>query len=414
MRNWSGQVEFSGTELRTPTSTTELQLLIAGSHRIRAIGTAHSFNDFADTSGIHVSLAGLSSDISIDDRQEVAWIPAGMRYGDAARVLDERGLAFHNMASLGHISVGGSVATGTHGSGDRNPTLAAMVYGIEMVTATGDIVTITHEQNPELLPGVIVGLGAVGVVTKVAVRVQPRFEIRQYVFDGINRETLASSFDAIFSAAYSVSYFTTWDDRGDGQVWMKRRTGVDAPWSDTKWLGGTVATEKKHPLPGHDALHCTEQGGVVGAWHDRLPHFRLDFTPSSGDELQTEYLLPRGSIASVLRELETLAPKIAPVLHVSEVRTMCADDLWLSGAYGRDTVGIHFTWRTVPEVKQVLPALEELLGGHAGRPHWGKLYAADPARIRSRYARFDEFVTLAERMDPEHKFRNPALDALLS
>ena len=390
-----------------------MQSVVSSSSKVHPLGTGHSFNDLADTRGTHLTLAAMPTDIEIDAAARIAWIPAGLRYGDAARTLDSRGWAFHNMASLGHISVGGSVATGTHGSGDRNPTLSAMVDAIELVTSGGDVEIIDRVHTPDLLAGSVVGLGALGIVTRVAIRIQPRFDIQQYVFDAVTHEALLASFDDAFSSAYSVSFFTTWSDQLTGQVWMKRRAGVDPEWTQDEWLGGSLAQAKRHPLPGHDAVNCTDQGGAIGSWHERLPHFRLDFTPSSGDELQTEYLLPRSGAIEALRELEALAPRMAPLLHVSEIRTMCSDDLWLSGASGRDTVGIHFTWQKVPQVSAVLPDLDEMLGALGGRPHWGKVYSAAADSVRARYPRFADFARLVDRMDPDRKFRNRALDDLL-
>ncbi|MCX6431750.1 MAG: FAD-binding protein, partial [Actinobacteria bacterium] len=229
----------------------------------------------------------------------------------------------------------------------------------------------------------------------------------------VSHAALLADFDTTFGSAYSVSFFTRWAPGLVGQVWMKRRGDTDGEWLEPGILDGTLADGKRHPLPGHDAVHCTEQGGLAGPWHERLPHFRLDFTPSSGDELQTEYLVPRDRAVAILRDLEALAPRIHPLLHVSEIRTMCADDLWLSGAYGRNTVGIHFTWQRRSEVLGLLPDLDAFFAGRGGRPHWGKLYDASPASITARYPRFAEFAALAERMDPTGKFRNRTLDALL-
>ncbi|MHB1166453.1 MAG: D-arabinono-1,4-lactone oxidase [Candidatus Nanopelagicales bacterium] len=413
MRNWSGHVVFSGERSEAPSSVGELRRLVATSPRIHALGTGHSFNEIADTNGVHVSLRGLPDVVEVDEDNGFAWLPAGMRYGEAARVLDGRGLALHNLASLGHISVGGSIATGTHGSGDRNLTLAAAVVRLEMVTAQGDLVVLSRDDDPGLIAGCIVGLGALGVVTRVGVLVQPRFEIRQYVIDAVPLDAVVDDFDELFASAYSVSFFTPWDRSRTGQVWMKRRDGDDAVDGSRTWAGGAPAAQPRHPLGGQDPVHCTQQGGVPGPWHERLPHFRLDFTPSSGDELQTEYLVDRAAAPGRLRALASIATRLAPLVQVSEVRTMRADDLWLSGAYGRDTVGIHFTWRKVPEVLDLLPELDELLGQGEGRPHWGKLFRARPDALAQRYPRFDDFARLADRMDPDRKFRNGFLDALL-
>ena len=416
MRNWSGHVEFTSARIESPPTTAELQSLVSGSDRIRALGTAHSFNAIADTIGVHVSVASLPGGIEIDAEQALAWVPAGMRYGEAARLLDAKGWAIPNMASLGHISVAGTIATGTHGSGDRNQTLSASVAGIELVTASGDLIIIA-DGDPDF-EGSVVALGALGVTTRVLLRIQPRFEIRQYVFDGVTHAALLDGFDEVFASAYSVSYFTCWAPDLTGKIWMKRREGVDAPLTAEQlaggsWMGGHLADAKRHPLPEHEAIHCTEQLGELLPWHEALPHFKLDFTPSSGDELQTEYLVPRSEAVRLLGELKSIAHRIHPHLHVSEIRTMRADNLWLSGAYGRDTVGIHFTWKKVPDALALLPEIDALLGGAIGRPHWGKLYATSPLSLINRYPRFADFDALTHRMDPHGKFRNATLDALL-
>lgn len=411
MRNWSGHVEFSAAQHVAPTSVADAQAIVAASPRVRALGTGHSFNAVADTTGVHVSVASLPGTVEIDTDRRLARVPAGMRYGELARVLDARGWAVHNMASLGHISVAGTVATGTHGSGDRNPTLSASVRSVDLVSADGDLVAFTPDDDD--FPGSVVALGALGVVTSLDMGIEPAFTVRQYVFDDVTHGALLDHFDEAFSSAYSVSLFTRWAPGLTGQVWMKRRDEADGPWTGDGFLDGRPADGKRHPLPGLDPVHCTDQLGSPGPWHERLPHFRLDFTPSSGDELQTEYLVPRSEAVPLLRDLEALAPRVHPVLHVSEIRTMSADDLWLSGAYERDTVGIHFTWQKRPEVLALLPELDALFSGRGGRPHWGKLFDVPPGSLPGRYPRFDDFRALAGRMDPHGKFRNAMLDSLL-
>lgn len=408
-RNWSGHVEFQAARYEQPGSLAELQALVAGEPHVHAVGTTHSFNDIADTTGVHVSVAALPGEVTIDSARGLARVPAGMRYGELARELHARGWAVHNLASLGHISVAGTVATGTHGSGDRNPTLSATIHGLELVTSTGDVTRIDDDR----LAGTVVSLGALGVVTSLDLAIEPDFSVRQYVFDDVSHDAVLADLDAAFGSAYSVSLFTTWGPGLRGQIWMKRRTDTDGPWTDAGFLDGRLADGKRHPLPGHDPVHCTEQGGEPGPWQERLPHFKLEFTPSSGDELQTEYLVPRSAAVTLLRELESLAPRIHALLHVSEIRTMCADDLWLSGAYGRDTVGIHFTWQRRPEVLGLLPQLDEVFAAHGGRPHWGKLFAADPQDLRRRYPRFADFAAMAQAVDPRGAFRNRFLDDLL-
>lgn len=410
MRNWCGLVKFTSTSIAEPTSVAEVQAVVAGADQVRALGTAHCFNEIADTQGMQVSVGRLPNDLEIDSERSVAQVGAGIRFGDLATLLAQQGWALPNMASLGHISVAGSIATGTHGSGDHNQTLSAGIRWLQIVTADGDVLEV-DSADPRFA-GMVVGLGSLGVITRIAIAVQPAYEIRQYVFDGITHERIRTSFDEVFSSAYSVSFFTTWGPDLSGQVWMKRRDGLDGPWSQTQWLGGRLCDAKQHPLPGHDPMHCTEQGGESGASFDRLPHFKLDFTPSSGDEIQTEYLVPRSQAAEVLIELESLAPRIHPLLHISEVRTIAADDLWLSGAYGRETVGVHFTWHKDLRALDLLPELDDLFGAHGGRAHWGKVHATPPSTLAERYPRLDDFIALRHDLDPTAKFRNGHLDWL--
>ena len=409
-RNWSGHVTFRAAGFAEPRTEAELQALVRSEPRVHAVGTAHSFNDIADTEGVQVSVAGLPGSVDVDSRAQLARVPAGMRFGEVARLLDERGWAVANLASLGHISVAGTVATGTHGSGDRNTTLSAMVRGMRIVRADGSIDEIADTAG---LNAQVVGLGAVGIVTRVDLAIEPRFDVAQRVFEGVSHTALLKGFDEVFGSAYSVSFFTTWSPALRGQVWMKHRIDVADQGHSDHLLDGRAATEKRNPVPGEDPRNATEQRGMAGPWHERLPHFRLDHTPSSGDELQTEYLVPRTHAVAALRRLESLAPRMHELLLVSEIRTMAADNLWLSGAYGRDTVGFHFTWQRRPEVLDLLPELDRLLAPYDGRPHWGKLFHADAADLRSRYPRFDDFAALVLELDPHRTFRNRLLDWLL-
>lgn len=411
MRNWAGNVTFGAAQRTAPSTLGELQRVVALTGRVRAVGSRHSFNHLADTDGLHVSTERIPRAIELDTGRQRAWVPGGMRYGDVAARLHERGWSVHNLASLPHISVAGAIATGTHGSGDGNGTLGSIVTGLELVTANGDVLAL-REDDPRL-EGAVVSLGALGIVTGVELAIEPAFEVVQRVVDDVPRATVRERFDEVFGAAYSVSCFTDWGASGLSQLWVKRHLGREADALDEAWMGGRAADGKRHPVPGHDPVHCTEQG-AAGPWHERLPHFKLEFTPSSGEELQTEYLVPREQAPSLLADLEALAPRIHPLLMVSEIRTMRADAQWLSPAHGRDTVGIHFTWKPDDRVLDLLPELDDMLGHPAGRPHWGKLFDADASSVAARYPRFADFAALADDLDPAGKFRNPMLDALLA
>ncbi|AVT33599.1 MULTISPECIES: D-arabinono-1,4-lactone oxidase [unclassified Plantactinospora] len=409
LSNWAGNVDFRARRLHRPTSLAELRSLVAGSDRIRALGTAHSFNRIADTTGDLVSVAGLPPVLEIDRAAGTVTVSAALRYGDLVGELDRAGLALHNLGSLPHISVAGACATGTHGSGPGNGNLATAVAALELVTADGELLTLRRGDDDFL--GAVVGLGALGVVTRLTLDLVPAFEIAQYVYDDLPREQLDAHSAEILGGGYSVSLFTDWTGPRINQVWVKRRTDVDGGAAEPHWYGGTLAAEPRHPVPGMSAVHCTEQLGVPGPWHARLPHFRLEFTPSSGEELQSEYFVPREHLGAAMAALDGIADRIAAVLQISEIRTIAADELWLSPSHRRDSAALHFTW--VKETEAVLPvlaAVEERLAPYAPRPHWGKLFGTPPEQLRDRYDRYADFAKLIRRYDPSGKFRNEMLD----
>jgi xylitol oxidase len=416
-RNWAGNLTFSTDRVVTPTDVDELRRLIADAApgSLRPLGTRHSFSPVADTPGVLISSAGLAdaANISVaDDRTSVS-VPAGIRYGDLAVVLEAQELALANLASLPHISVAGAVATGTHGSGVRNGSLATSVRALEFLDGTGALVTL-RRGDPDF-DGAVLALGALGVTTRLELDVEPSYQVAQTVYRDLPFDGLLDAFDEVTGLGYSVSLFTTWagPDTVD-QLWLKRRIDRD-PAAPATVLSARPSPVAMHPIAGVDAINCTEQLGVPGPWLDRLPHFRLGFTPSNGDELQTEYLVPRATAIEALREVHALAHDIRPVLLVTEVRRVAADALWLSGAYATDVVGIHFTWRPdQAAVDALLPRIEQRLLPLGARPHWGKRFHANVDDLAGLYARLDDFRTLARRHDPRGVFLNDFLRAKLA
>ena len=406
--NWAGNYEYRARHMVAPASLAELQQTVAGAGRVGVLGSRHSFNGIADSAGTLVSLEALPAGMDLDGDAGTVTVGAGIRYGILAEHLQRHGFALHNLASLPHISVGGAIATATHGSGSGNGNLATAVVGLELITADGEMRTVRKGDGG--FDGLVVGLGALGVVHRVTLRVEPAFEVRQDVFTGPSWEAVLADFDAAMSAAYSVSLFTDWTGERIGQAWLKSRMD-DVRDVPEVFYGGTPAERALHPVPGVAADHCTRQLGVPGPWSDRLAHFRLAFTPSNGEELQTEYLVGREHAVEAIQAVRALAPAIAPLLLVSEVRSMAADELWLSSNYHRDGIGLHFTWKPKQaEVEAVLPVIEAALAPFAARPHWGKVFAADAAVLGPLYPRFNDFKALAGRLDPEGKFRNAFLD----
>jgi len=408
VKNWSGTVTFQDSKTLAPKSIDELAKIVASEAKIRARGSAHCFNAMADTNAVAITFENMPQEIVIDKDRAIVTVPAGMKYGALAVALHDRGWALHNMASLPHISVAGAIATATHGSGVGNGNLATAVRGLEIVLPDGNIKKVTSE-DPDFA-GFVVGLGVVGIVTTVELAIEPTFNIEQTVYRGMSRETYAANLDEIMSLAYSVSYFTTWAAAGGGEVWAKFRSGVKAP---TELFEAYPATSNRHPLPGLNPEPCTEQMAVSGPWHLRLPHFKMEFTPSAGDEIQSEFFVDRKDAPAAIAALEKIAPQINEILWVTEIRAIAADNLWMSPHYQRDSIGIHFTWKKVDAVYEFVKVVEAVLAPFNYRPHLGKVFSANPEYLNSVMPKMGDFTKLVMQLDPTNKFGNAFTDNLL-
>ena len=401
--NWAGNYTYRAGTLHRPSSVEQVRELVAGASRLRVLGSRHSFSDIADSSAL-LSLDGLPADVVVDHAAGTVACSGGLRYGELAEALAVEGVALANLASLPHISVAGAVATATHGSGDANGNLATAVAGLELVTASGE--TLTASRGDPDFDGLVVGLGALGAVTRVTLDVEPAYQVRQRTFEGLAWASLFEHLDAVTSAGYSVSLFTRWGGEVE-QVWVKTRVSGEPERVRDDLFGAVPATVDRHPILGIDPVNCTPQLGVPGRWSDRLPHFRMGFTPSAGDELQSEYLVPRHHAVAALESLRALAGVVRPVLQVSELRTVAADRLWMSPQYGQDTLAVHFTWQ--PDragVERALVEVEAALAPFGARPHWGKLFLAGAAAIAPLYPRLPDFAGLVRRLDPRRVFAN--------
>ena len=407
-KNWAGNYTYRAEKLHRPSTIEQVQEIIANARGVRVLGSRHSFNDIADSSEL-ITLEDMPSDVVVDHATNTISFNAALKYGELVETLSAEGVALHNLASLPHISVAGAVATATHGSGDANGNLATAVRSLELVTSGGEIIEASRGE-PDF-DGVVVGLGALGAVTRITLDVEPAYEVRQRVFEGLSWEALFEHFDEITSRGYSVSVFTRWAETLD-QVWVKSRVTEEPEQLESDLFGAVAATVDRHPIVGFEATPCTPQLGRPGLWSDRLPHFRMGFTPSSGEELQSEYVFPRRYAVEAIEAVSTLADRIQPILQVSEVRTVAADQLWMSMNYGEDTVGIHFTWKPdLAAVEDLLVQLETTLAPFEARPHWGKLLNLDAAAIAALYERLPDFIRLSERLDPRGAFRNAWLKA---
>jgi len=405
--NWSGNLHYSTDKVFQPASVAETQDAVRSTPGVRALGTRHAFNDIADSQTAQISTLKLK-DVSLDPQTHTVTVGAGIRYGDLAVLLDQKGFAFHNMASLPHISVGGAIATATHGSGLANGNLSTAVTAVEFVAADGSLHTLSRAKDPDRFPGAVVALGALGVVTHLTLAVQPRYDMTQIVYTDLPFAELEHHLTAIMSSGYSVSLFTDWQNSRVTELWIKRRVdhgGASTP--PPRFYNATLATKKLHPILDHPADACTDQLNLVGPWYERLPHFELAFTPSSGQELQTEFFVPFDRAYEAIRAVETLRDKITPHLYITELRAIAADDLWLSMAYQRPSLAIHFTWKLESDaVAAVLPQIEAVLAPFNPRPHWAKVFTMNTSQL---YPRMNDFLALSKEFDPKGKFRNAFL-----
>ncbi len=411
-KNWAGNLEYSTNNFYYPKTTEEVQDFIKNNKKLRMLGTKHSFNTIADSKNNLLSFKNFDKVESLNKEAKTVTVGAGVRYGQLAEYLQANGFALHNLASLPHISVAGACATATHGSGVKSGNLATAVSGMEIVIASGEIIKLSKEKDAEQFNAAVVGLGAFGAVTKVTLNIQPTYEVRQDVYLNLPQQQLEKSFNEIMSAGYSVSLFYDWKTEMINQVWIKSRMDENlsfTPGSD--FFGAKPATRNVHPIIELSAVNCTDQMGVPGPWHERLPHFKMNFTPSSGAELQTEYFIPRENAYEAIQAVYGLREHISPHLFITEIRTIAADDLWLSTAYKRDAVSIHFTWKQETEaVQKAMPLIEEKLAPFNVRPHWAKLFTISPSVLQSRYEKMADFKSMITKYDPDGKFRNEFID----
>jgi xylitol oxidase len=408
--NWAGNYSYSTKNLYEPTSVEEVGQIVQRCEKIRVLGSRHSFNAIADSTENQISLSHLES-MKVDKAARTVTVEGGVRYGKLAPFLDAEGFAVHNLASLPHITVPGACATATHGSGIHNGNLATAVSGMEIITAHGKLVSLSRAKDGDMFEGAVVSLGGLGVVSRMTLDLVPQFQMRQVVYEGLSFNQLKENLDAIFASGYSVSLFTDWQGHRATQVWIKQRMEPDTSSTlPLEFYGAKLATHKLHPIAGHDATPCTEQMGIPGPWYERLPHFRMNFTPSSGAELQSEYFVPREHGYEAILAVEKLRDQITPHLFVTELRTVAADHLWMSMAYRRDSLAIHFTWKPEwPAVKRILPLIEQELKPFDPRPHWGKLFTMKPAELQAKYEKLSEFKSLLKQYDPDGKFQNAFL-----
>jgi alditol oxidase len=411
LKNWAGNLNYATENLFSAKSPDEARDFIRKQAKLKVLGTRHCFNNIADSKNYFLSMREMLN-AHVDEGQRTVTLDSGMSYGQLAPQLEAKGYALHNLASLPHISVAGACSTATHGSGDKNGNLATAVTALELITASGDTVRLSNKKDGDKFRGAVVGLGGLGAITRLTLSMQPTFQVRQFVYENLPMDQWKQNFEAVESAAYSVSLFTDWAKSSFNEVWLKQRVTSDSKADAPKvFFGATLATKNLHPIAELSAENCTEQMGVPGPWYERLPHFKMGFTPSAGKELQSEYFVPRPHAIDAVLAIAKMHEQITPHLLISEIRTIAADELWMSPCHKQDCVTIHFTWKQDWEsVQKLLPVIERELAPYEARPHWGKLFTTSPATLKKIYTRMPEFVALAQHYDPQGKFRNDFLN----
>ena len=396
--NWAGNVRYGTNRWLNIESVDQLQEFVKKQNSLKALGSRHCFSRIADNAHQLISFRSMNRMLDIDETEKTVSVEAGITYSKLGPELDRQGYALHNLASLPDISVAGAIATATHGSGSKNGNLASAVAEIELVTADGELRTLSRQKDADEFLGAVVHLGALGIVTRVKLDIQPTFRVNEYTYQGLKKNILYEKFSQIMNSAYSVSLFT-----------YRNKDGfANWPWATVRLkVQEEAGFEAKPELFG---ARLDARRNTTGSWWERLPHFAIGDVAAKGNELQTEYFVAMEHAVDAIKAVATLADRIQPLLHASELRTVAADKLWMSTCYEQQSLAIHFTWKPDQEgVANLLPEIEKRLAPFEARPHWGKLFFMGSKTLEDRYDRLADFRRLVSRYDPEAKFGNAFL-----
>lgn len=391
---------------------------------IKAVGAGHSFTGIAIAPGVLLELDDMQGLVSVDAERRRVTLLAGTRLHRIPALLARHGLAMENLGDIDRQSIAGAISTGTHGTGSGFGGLAAQVVGVTMVTASGEFLRVDDESNPELLPAVALGLGALGIIVDVTLQCVPAFVL-----------------SAVDEPAPLADVLSTLDDRVSASDHFEFYWFPHTEVALTKRQSRMPESTRRQPLP------------VVGRWIDETllsngvyrvvcagsqlvpavtPPFNRLAVKLTGDRKyvdrshrvltqsrnvrfrEMEYALPAANVVPAFRALQALIEQRGWRIEFPvEVRFAAQDDRWLSTAHGRETgyIAVHRYWRVDPTA--YFEAVEQIMLDHGGRPHWGKLHTLGAAQLRELYPRFDDFTSLRDRLDPERRFSNRYLDRVL-
>lgn len=427
-QNWGRSERVRPLRVERPTSVEAIQRSVEAAKRngmtVKAVGAGHSFSGIAVAPGVLLELDGLTGIIDVDRERRRVRMYAGTRLHSIPKLLAPYGLAMENLGDIDRQSISGAISTGTHGTGARFGGLATQIVGATLVTGSGELVTIDEAENSELLPAVAPGLGALGVLVDVTVQCVPAF-----VLHAVERpESLAdvlADLDARVAGADHFEFY--WFPHTDSAMTKTNtRLPESAPRQPLSPLGKLiddtiignglhrVACEVAKAIP---ATTAPINRLSVRLWGDReftdaSPHV---FVTDRGVRFrEMEYALPAENVRPAFDAMRALIDERGwRISFPVEVRFAAADDLWLSTAHGRPSgyIAVHRYWREDPA--EYFEAVEQIMLEHGGRPHWGKMHTLDAAILRERYPRFDDFLAVRDRLDPERRFQNPYLERVL-
>ncbi|WP_348788273.1 D-arabinono-1,4-lactone oxidase [Leifsonia sp. NPDC080035] len=427
-RNWGRSESIRPQRVERPSSAEAVQRAVAAAAkqgmRVKAVGAGHSFTGIAAAPGVQLDLEALSGVLDVDLERGRVRLAAGTHLHQLPRLLRPYGLALENMGDIDRQTIAGATSTGTHGTGGSFGGLATQIVGVTIVTGSGELLTIDETQNAELLPAARLGLGALGVIVDLTIQCVPAYLLKaverpeplQEVLEGYLERSAAEDHFEFYWFPHTETGLTKTNTR---LPLTEARAPLSAVgrWVDDELLANGV-------YRGVCALG-TAAPAIVPPFSrlaQRLTGNR-DFTDVSPAVFVTnrtvrfremEYALPRAAVPAALAEVKALIERKGwRISFPVEVRSAAADDNWMSTAYGRDTgyIAVHRYYREDPT--EYFTAVERIMMAHEGRPHWGKMHFRDAASLQTAYPRFDDFLAVRDRLDPDRRLANAYLNRIL-
>ncbi len=423
-KNWSGSVQSPRTPVLTPDSGAALAAVLADAARagkpVRMVGAGHSFSPLVASEGIIVSLDRLQGIIDVDTATRIARVHAGTRLFALGGALAERGLAMENLGDINVQSIAGATSTGTHGTGLAFGNLATQVAAMKFVTADGREVVASPDENPALLAGGRIGLGSLGALTELSLRLVPAFRLKLERGRMALEDCLAQA-DALVAANRQFEFY--WLPHTES-VLTKKWNVTDAPVDEVgfgRWVSdvllenvafgalcrlGRAVPSMCPPLSRFCASMVSHSEQVDASWSMLSTVRAVRFN-------EMEWSVPAERGADALREIKALIGRREfPLMFPLEIRWVRGDDIWLSPDFGRDSVHISVHQYVGMPHEAYFAAVQAICLNHGGRPHWGKMHSLKAAQLSRLYPRWDDFLALRETMDPAGVFLTPYLRAL--